>query len=87
MRYSLLWDLKQFVFNYRRFDTVLTPIFKGQAVRASWTIWTLKKGPIDCPETSATINWRCVISQKSKHLSYALTEAYDLSQCYTRIDV
>jgi len=32
-------------------------------------------GPTDCPETSLTINLRCVTSQKSEDLIYNAAEA------------
>jgi hypothetical protein len=55
------------------------------SVQSSWTVWPLKKGPIDCLKTSVIINQRCVKSQKSEHVSYTSVEIYDLSQCYTRV--
>jgi len=47
-------------------EQTIGPIFNAQAFQAR----PLKVGPIGCPETSVTINLRCVIFQKSGDLIY-----------------
>ena len=54
---SLFWDITQrgLVVMYRRFGTTHITYFQGPKIprrSPSWTAWSLKMGPISCPETS-----------------------------------
>ena len=52
MRSSLIWDVTQprMVVTYRRFETTICPIFKGQAVQDDWSAWFLKTEPVYFPK-------------------------------------
>jgi len=69
------------VTSYRRFGTTYRSQLQGSSSercssRRTWTVWTLKMGPIccRCPETSVTNNLRCVTSQKSEDRTYPLLD-------------
>ena len=64
------------VISYRRFGTTYRS--NPQGSRIELNSWTLRNGPIGCPETSVKITTaRCLIIQKSAVLSYFAAESWN----------
>jgi hypothetical protein len=66
-----IWDLRSF------WMLGSVPTFRGNMSALSsrvteskktWTVWPLKLGPIDCPETTVPTNRRCLTSRKNEDL-------------------
>ena len=54
-------------------------LFIKQSRNFSWNVFTLKMGPIVCPETSVIISLRCVTSKKSEGLIYTAAKVWSHS--------
>ena len=69
MRSSLFWDVTQrrLVLSYRRFGTKYRSRFQQPVdePKNSWTVWHLKIGRIDRPETFVITNLRASIRSKN----------------------